>query len=124
MIKKLYYPLMAFSILLTACSSGDFSINQGSISSQAGDTTPGISNVETNFPKKDSWYIVPKNSGELDVSVNATNVETILFLAVPTGTEAWGERELVGYDINGEDGWNLTWNISGMSLIIELPSKH
>ncbi|MRN55782.1 hypothetical protein [Paenibacillus monticola] len=116
MIKKLSYPLMVFSILLTACSSKDITINQGSISSQVNDTTPVISNVKTNFPKKDGWYVVPKNSGELDVSVNATNVETILFWAVPTGTEAWGERELIGYDINGEDGWNLTWNISETSL--------
>ncbi|ULO08772.1 hypothetical protein H1230_08320 [Paenibacillus sp. 19GGS1-52] len=116
MIKKISYPLMVFSILLTACSSEDFTIHQGNISSQVNDTTPVISNVETNFPKKDGWYVVPKNSGELDVSVNATNVETILFWAVPTGTEAWGERELIGYDINGEDGWSLTWKISEISL--------
>ncbi|OMD88067.1 hypothetical protein BSK53_00525 [Paenibacillus odorifer] len=75
-----------------------------------------MSNVKTNFPKKDGWYVVPKNSTELDVSLEATNVETVLFWVVPTGTDAWGERELIGYDINGENGWNLTWNISGISL--------
>lgn len=103
-------------ILLTACSSNLFANNQDNFSTQVTDTAPIISNIKTNFPQKNGWYVIPKNSNELDVSLEATNVETILFWVVPTGTDAWGERELIGYDINEEDGWNLVWNISERSL--------
>lgn len=112
---KPVYPFLVL-ILLTACSSNLFENNQDNVSPQVADTAPIIANVKTNFPQKNGWYVIPKNSNELDVSLEATNVETILFWVVPTGTDAWGERELIGYDINEEDGWNLVWNISERSL--------
>lgn len=101
---RFIYPFLVLFILLTACSS------------KVGNTVPEISNITTNFPIKDGWYVIPENSSELEISLEATNVESILYWVVSTGTEAWGERELIGYDINGEDGWNLTWNIAERSL--------
>lgn len=112
---KLINPILLL-ILLTACSYDPLSNKQHNVSSQVSNTLPKIANVKTNFPQKNGWYVIPKNSNELDVSLEATNVETILFWVVPTGTDAWGERELIGYDINEEDGWNLVWNISERSL--------
>ncbi|WP_231638584.1 hypothetical protein [Paenibacillus sp. JCM 10914] len=40
----------------------------------------------------------------------------VLFWTSPTGTEVGKERELVGYDVDGEDGWSLEWNIEGQML--------
>lgn len=112
---KSIYPVLLL-ILLTACSYAPLSNKQHNVSSQVSDTLPKIANVKTNFSQKNGWYVIPKNSDKLDVSLEATNVETILFWVVPTGTDVWGERELIGYDINEEDGWKLVWNISERSL--------
>lgn len=45
----------------------------------------------------------------MTINVNAKNTETVLFWVIPTGTQTWGERELIGYDKDGRDGWSLTW---------------
>lgn len=41
--------------------------------------------------------------------MEAENVDTILFWIAETGTGTWGERQLIGYDIDGSDGWSITW---------------
>ncbi|MHA7580763.1 hypothetical protein ACX12E_10205 [Paenibacillus vandeheii] len=116
MTKKAFYPFLLFFLLLTACASEDSAENQDTEPIPRNETAPVIMSVETNFSEKEGWVVVPAKSTELNVTVETTNAETLLFWIVPTGTETWGERELIGYDINAKDGWNVTWNIAGKSL--------
>lgn len=68
-----------------------------------------ITSVSTDLPKEGNWWRVPKGVKHLTIQVEAKNAETVLFWIIPTGTQTWGERELIGYDKNGRDGWSLTW---------------
>ncbi|MGG1486971.1 hypothetical protein ABEI56_23410 [Peribacillus castrilensis] len=77
---------------------------------------PQISRIYTNIPLIDNWVVVPKGTEEITIHVKAINTETVLFWRVPSGTGTWKERELLGYDTNGTDGWSLTWNIEGKLL--------
>lgn len=70
---------------------------------------PKITEVRTDFEEKHGWIIVPKDAHSMTISVEAENVDTMLFWIAPTGTETWRERELIGYDIDGSDGWSITW---------------
>jgi hypothetical protein len=108
--------LLLLFLLLTACASDAPAENHDTEVMLTNETLPIITNVKTNFPKKEGWIIVPTDSTELNVTVEATNAETLLFWAVPTGTETWGERELIGYDTNEDDGWKITWDIAGKSV--------
>ena len=50
----------------------------------------------------------------LTFHVEAENTETILFWLIPTGTQTWTERKLIGYDIREnqtDNNFTLTWNI-------------
>ena len=115
MTKKAFY-LLLLSLLLTACTSEDSAKNHESEDVQRNESAPMITSIKTNFPENEGWVVVPAHSSDLTVTVEATNAETLLFWSVPTGTETWGERELIGYDTNGNDGWKITWNIAGKSL--------
>ncbi|MEK4339110.1 hypothetical protein [Brevibacillus sp. FSL L8-0710] len=68
-----------------------------------------ITSISTDLPKEGNWWRVPKGVKQLTIQVEAKNAETVLFWIIPTGTQTWGERELIGYDKNGSDGWSLTW---------------
>lgn len=101
-------------LILTACNNLDevqpienveVSINQ----SEESDERAQILKVSTDLEKEKSWFIVPKGVTTMTISVEVENVETILFWITPTGTEPWGERTLIGYDIDGSDGWSLQW---------------
>lgn len=116
MTKKAFYLLLFFLLLLTACTSEDSRKNHETENVQRKESAPMIASIKTNFPEKEGWVVVPANSSEITVTVETTNTETLLFWSVPTGTETWGERELIGYDTSGSDGWNITWNIAGKSL--------
>ncbi|PZT53231.1 hypothetical protein [Paenibacillus silvae] len=116
MTKKAFYLLLFFLLLLTACTSEDSGKNLETENVQRKESAPMITSIKTNFPEKEGWVVVPANSSDLTVTVEATNAETLLFWSVPTGTETWGERELIGYDTSGSDGWKITWNIAGKSL--------
>ncbi|WDQ35132.1 hypothetical protein PTQ21_13225 [Paenibacillus marchantiae] len=111
-----FFPILLLFLLLTACASEVPTENHDTEVIPRNEAMPMIANVETNFPEKEGWIIIPTDSTELNVTVEATNAETLLFWTVPTGTETWGERELIGYDTNGNDGWKITWNIAGKSL--------
>ncbi|SEL10579.1 hypothetical protein [Paenibacillus sp. OK003] len=111
-----FFPFLLLFLLLTACASEVPTENHDTEVIPRNEALPIITNVETNFPEKEGWIIIPTDSTELNVTVEATNAETLLFWAVPTGTETWGKRELIGYDTNGNDGWKITWNIAGKSL--------
>lgn len=116
MRNRAFFPLLLLFLLLTACASEVPTENHDTEVIPRNDAMPMIANVETNYPEKEGWIVVPTDSTELNVTVEATNAETLLFWAVPTGTETWGERELIGYDINVKDGWKITWDITGKSL--------
>ncbi|MFE6078228.1 hypothetical protein ACFVQB_27610 [Paenibacillus sp. NPDC057886] len=116
MTNKAFISILLFFFLLTACTSKDPAENHDTDAIPKNEATPIITNVETNFPEKEGWIVIPTDSTKLDVTVEVTNAETLLFWAVPTGTETWGERELIGYDTNGNDGWKITWNITRKSL--------
>ncbi|PIH60035.1 hypothetical protein [Paenibacillus sp. LK1] len=116
MTNRAFFPILLLFLLLTACASEVPAENHDTEVMLRNEALPIITNVKTNFPQKEGWIIVPTDSTELNVTVEATNAETLLFWAVPTGTETWGERELIGYDTNEDDGWKITWDIAGKSL--------
>lgn len=68
-----------------------------------------ILNVTTDLPKMGNWWIARKGVEKMTITVTAKNTETVLFWLIPTGTQTWGQRELIGYDIDGNNGWSLTW---------------
>ncbi|WAA08975.1 hypothetical protein [Fervidibacillus albus] len=68
-----------------------------------------IKKVDTDLEEKDGWYIVPNGVNTMTISVEVENVDTILFWIAETGTGTWDERQLIGYDIDGSDGWSITW---------------
>lgn len=68
-----------------------------------------ILKVDTDLEKEHIWHFVPEGVETMAISVEAENVEAILFWISPTGTETWGERTLIGYDLDGSDGWSITW---------------
>lgn len=78
-----------------------------------------IKSAYTNIPETDNWVIVPKGTKEITISVEAENTETVLFWLIPTGTQTWWERKLIGYAINTEkektfnspQTFSLTWTI-------------
>lgn len=73
------------------------------------DNAAKILKVETDLEVKDGWHIVPEGVTTMTISVEVENVDTILFWIAETGTGTWGERQLIGYDIDGSDGWSITW---------------
>ncbi|GED55620.1 hypothetical protein EDM54_25320 [Brevibacillus borstelensis] len=75
-----------------------------------------ILHVSTDLPKIGNWWRVPKGVDEMTIFVKANNTETVLFWLIPTGTQTWGQRELIGYDKDGSDGWTLTWKFGNRVL--------
>lgn len=78
-----------------------------------------IKSAYTNIPETDNWVTVPKGTKEITIFVEAENTETVLFWLIPTGTQTWWERRLIGYAINTEkerifnnpQTFSLTWKI-------------
>ncbi|MEI4771938.1 hypothetical protein WAX74_20260 [Psychrobacillus sp. FJAT-51614] len=68
-----------------------------------------ILKVDTDLEKEHVWHFVPEGVNTMTLSVEVENVETILFWITENGTGTWGERTLIGYDIDGSDGWSITW---------------
>ena len=75
---------------------------------------PEIESIYTDYPKEGIWVQIPKGTKEITFYVEAKNTETILFWLIPTGTQTWTERKLIGYDIREnqtDNNFSLTWNI-------------
>lgn len=78
-----------------------------------------IKSAYTNIPEINNWVAVPKGTEELTIYVEAENTETVLFWLIPTGTQTWWERTLIGYGINKDkektfnipQTFSLTWKI-------------
>jgi hypothetical protein len=101
-----------FPLLLSACNNqqteAEPSLNM--------DGKAEILKVSTDLPKNAGWWIVHKDVNTMTIQVEAQNVETVLFWVTPTGTDTWGERELIGYDKDGSDGWSLTWDFGNRTF--------
>ncbi|WZL79113.1 hypothetical protein QBE55_02790 [Eubacteriales bacterium mix99] len=80
------------------------------------DTHAQIFKVYTDLSEKDGWWVVPRERKEVTFFTEVKNTDTVLFWATPTGTETWTERELIGYDIDGSDGWSFTWEFGDRSF--------
>ncbi|MDU4695887.1 MAG: hypothetical protein E6Y08_08725 [Paenibacillus sp.] len=99
------------SLLLSACS-----YSAEPQEPQAQDQRAQILEVTADLPQNEGWWIVRNGTTTMTLQVKALNTETVLFWAVPTGTETWGERELIGYDLDGSDGWSFTWDFGKRSM--------
>ena len=82
-----------------------------------------IKNIYTDYPKDGTWVQIPKGTKKITFHVEAVNTETILFWLIPTGTQTWTERKLIGYDIREnetDNNFSLTWNIDKPYLLDHL----
>lgn len=75
---------------------------------------PEIKCINTDYPKDGMWVQIPKGAEKITFHVESKNTETVLFWLIPTGTQTWTERKLIGYDIRenqSDNNFSLTWNI-------------
>ncbi|WP_246945199.1 hypothetical protein [Bacillus pinisoli] len=104
MILKLFFALN----ILTAFQS-NFSQD---IPSQT--PNPRILSISTDYSSNGNWIQIPKATKEITFKIKAEHTETVLFWLIPTGTQKWTERKLIGYDIKEnerDDNFSFTWNI-------------
>ena len=108
---------LVVTLILTACNNEEKAqplenVEAASIQSEDSeviDNSVKISKVYTDLGVENGWSIVPKGVHEMTISVEAENVDLVLFWIAPTGTETRFERELIGYDLDGNDGWSINW---------------
>jgi len=84
---------------------------------------PKIISIDSDYPRDGIWVRIPKGTKKITFYVKAENTETVLFWLMPTGTQTWNVRKLIGYDIkNGEkdDEFSLTWEGDHPSLLNHL----
>lgn len=101
-------------LILSACNNFDENepgecVDASTNQTENIDYKAQVLKVNTDLEEKYGWHIVPKGVSTMTISVEVENVETILFWIAETGTETWGERTLIGYDIDGSDGWSIEW---------------
>ncbi|WP_342601216.1 hypothetical protein MHB48_09610 [Psychrobacillus sp. FSL H8-0483] len=75
---------------------------------------PEIKSINTVYAKEGNWVSIPNGTKKITFHVEAENTETVLFWLIPTGTQTWTERKLIGYDIQenqNDNNFSLTWNI-------------
>jgi hypothetical protein len=84
---------------------------------------PKIISFYTDYPVVENWVKIPNGTKKLTFNVKADNTETILFWLVPTGTQTWYQRKLIGYDIKGDvkdNQFSFSWMIDRPSLLNHL----
>ncbi len=106
--------LLLVLLLLVACSPVEESVSAKAPTptneqADAEDLQAKILKVSTDLPYDSNWWVVSRDTNTMTIHVEAENIESVLFWVAPTGTETWEERELIGYDIDGSDGWSLSW---------------
>jgi hypothetical protein len=85
--------------------------------------SPNIISFHTDYPKDGIWVQIPKGTKKITFNVKADNTETVLFWLIPTGTQTWNQRRLIGYDIKEDEGdivFSLTWIIDRPFLLDHL----
>lgn len=83
---------------------------------KSSDTSAQLLRLYTDLPKVSGWWVVPKGIEKMTIYAEAANTETIIFWLIPTGTQTWRERRLIGYDKDGSDGWSLSWEFGKQRL--------
>jgi len=76
---------------------------------------PTIDSLKSDYPMEGTWVRIPKGSKKITFKVQAENTDTILFWLIPTGTQTWTERKLIGYDLKeneNDNSFSFTWNIN------------
>ena len=125
--KILILALLLISLMLAACKEEDDLKSEGRVEQEAKpsesvetisnlpeeveeiDNSVKISNVQTDLVVENGWSIVPSGVSEMTITVEADNVDLVLFWIAPTGTGTGLERALIGYDLDGSDGWSINW---------------
>jgi hypothetical protein len=64
MTNRAFFPFLMLLLLLTACASEAPAENHDTEVILRNEALPIITNVETNFPEKEGWIIVPTDSIE------------------------------------------------------------
>lgn len=85
------------------------------LSNQECSKEPIIKSIKTTYPTEGTWVKIPKGTKIVTMQVEAENTETVLFWIIPTGTQTWTERKLIGFDLKGNEydtNFSLTWNIN------------
>ncbi|OPA81044.1 hypothetical protein BVG16_01490 [Paenibacillus selenitireducens] len=113
--------LLLFMLIFSACTNVETHQAQKGLTvstnqSDQIDTHAQILEVYTDLTKESGWWIVPKGVSKMTIHVRAKNTDTVLFWLVPSGTETWSERKLIGYDKNGSDDWSLKWEFGNRTL--------
>jgi hypothetical protein len=115
-------------LILKTLSSISLFCNLGILTANSQITVPPpkvIKSAYTSIPETNNWVTVPKGTEEITIYVEAENTETVLFWLIPTGTQTWWERSLIGYAINTEkertfnspQTFSLTWKIDKPFLL-------
>lgn len=125
--KAIVMVLLLITLVLAACNNEEKTQSEGNLeivsnpSEDIGmasnpsedmeviDNSVKISRVYIDLEVENGWSIVPNGVHQITISVEAENVDLVLFWIAPTGTETRLERELIGYDLDGSDGWSINW---------------
>ncbi|WP_422659362.1 hypothetical protein ACK8P5_02135 [Paenibacillus sp. EC2-1] len=112
-----------FMVLITACNRSEEpkilldNVEETGPSSEVPiETSVKIDKVYTDAKTENGWWVVNEDAETLTIYVEAQNVDAVIFWSAPTGTETGKERELIGYDVDGDDGWSFEWNIKGRNF--------
>ncbi|SFK83530.1 hypothetical protein SAMN03159341_101807 [Paenibacillus sp. 1_12] len=113
--------LLLIMLILSACTHVEAPQTQKGTAASSNkleqvDTRAQLLKVYTDLTEESGWSVAPKGVGTMTIYAEAENTETVLFWLVPTGTETWSERILIGYDKDGSDGWSLVWEFGNRSL--------
>ena len=110
MRKNISFSFLLLMLILSACNNEEENSPEDALTNQSDrEHSAQILKVETDLEEENGWLIVPKGTSTMTISVEAENVETLLLWIVETGTGTWGERTLIGTDIDGSNGWALKW---------------
>jgi len=100
----------------TKLSEGVETLSNPSEENKDMDYSAKISNVYTDLAQENGWSIVSGGVTEMTITVEAENVDVVLFWIAPTGTGTGLERELIGYDLDGSDGWSINWKFGNRTF--------
>jgi hypothetical protein len=83
---------------------------------------PRVLSVTTTptLPRAGGFLVLPAGAGTLTVRVRAVNTRKVRFYLTPTGTGMFDQRQLIGQDTNGRDGWSLAWRYPDEALLAHL----
>lgn len=87
-----------------------YTINTELYSTSSNFKRPQIIKVKTIPSARGGWVVLPNKPGQLIIKVKTINAKRLKFWIVPTGSETWKYRKLLGELSNGKNVWSFTWN--------------